>query len=108
MQLDVLKDHARDREHARVLAQLNLRVEVPDDAEGPDADRPFLQGALPFDESLRTKHRHGSWRRDAKVLESISFNEQRNVEFLTFDYFPKQPRHPLRCRYAKQSENEAL
>lgn len=91
MQLDVLEDHARDREHARVLTQPNLRVEVPDYAEGPDADRPFLQGTLPFDEPLWTKHRHGSWRRDAKVLESVSFNEQRNVEFLTFDYFPKQP-----------------
>lgn len=46
VQLDFLKDERRDREHARVLAQPDLRLELPLHAEDHHPHRPHHE--VPF------------------------------------------------------------
>lgn len=95
MQPNVFENNARNCEHARLFAKLDLLVEVPNYAESVNVDRPLVPRTLLVDEPLWPEHRDWSRRRNSSILECVSILTARFVKHAALAYFPEQSRCPL-------------
>ena len=108
LQLNVLEDNPRDREHTWLFTQSNHSMEVSQYAEGPDFDRTFLSRSLPINQSMRLEYRDRCWRWDATLLECFSFDQSRTSFLYSISDHPVKPWPQMNQRVFSLSESQQL
>ena len=71
-------------------------MEVPQHAEGDDADRSHMPRAVPVDQPLRREHRDGRRRRNPALLEHVPLTEQGHAEQAAIEDHALQHGHPMK------------
>jgi len=84
VQPQLVEEHQRAREHARIFAEPDRRLAVPHHVEGGHPNGPHAARAVPRPLARLADDRHRGWRRDAQILEHIprTQDEGRQQRFL--------------------------